>query len=106
VVRARGRARSGTPAAAPQTCPPSCPPQHTKPTHPDPPPPRPHPPRYAFLSSSRWVGFRLDVISTITLAAGVLLAMAIRDRISAAILALALTHVLQVRRPRPWRAAL
>lgn len=58
--------------------------------------------RYAFLATSRWVGFRLDVISTATLAAGVLLAMAIRDRISAAVLALALTHVLQLTGMLQW----
>lgn len=58
--------------------------------------------RYAFLSTSRWVGFRLDVISTLTLTSGVLLAMAIRDRISAAILALALTHVLQLTGMLQW----
>jgi ATP-binding cassette subfamily C (CFTR/MRP) protein 4 len=63
---------------------------------------QPPPGRYAFLSTSRWVGFRLDVIAAVTLAAGVFLAMAIRDRISAAILALALTQVLQLTGMLQW----
>ncbi|GBF93736.1 hypothetical protein Rsub_06068 [Raphidocelis subcapitata] len=57
---------------------------------------------YAFLGSSRWVGFRLDVISTATLAAGVLLSLAVRERLSAAILALALTHVIQLNGMLQW----
>jgi ATP-binding cassette subfamily C (CFTR/MRP) protein 4 len=42
------------------------------------------------------------VIATLTLASGVLLAMAIRDRVSAAVLALALTHVLQLTGMLQW----
>ena len=58
--------------------------------------------RYAFLGTARWVGFRLDVISAATLTAGVLLAMAIRDRVSSAILALALTNTLQLTGMLQW----
>jgi len=35
-------------------------------------------------ATARWVGFRLDCIATITLAAGVLLAMAIREKVRTA----------------------
>lgn len=42
------------------------------------------------------------MISTITLAAGVLLSLAVRERLSAAILALALTHVIQLNGMLQW----
>eukprot|EP00879_Flechtneria_rotunda_P017481 GHRR01018328.1.p1 GENE.GHRR01018328.1~~GHRR01018328.1.p1 ORF type:complete len:1541 (+),score=583.94 GHRR01018328.1:446-5068(+) len=57
---------------------------------------------YAYLGTSRWIGFRLDCISTITLLATAFLAMAVRQQVSAAIVALALTYVLQLTGTLQW----
>eukprot|EP00882_Tetradesmus_deserticola_P004548 GHRQ01004794.1.p1 GENE.GHRQ01004794.1~~GHRQ01004794.1.p1 ORF type:complete len:395 (+),score=149.54 GHRQ01004794.1:630-1814(+) len=57
---------------------------------------------YAYLATARWIGFRLDLIATITLTMAVLLAMAVRTEVRAAILGLALTHVLQLTGTLQW----
>lgn len=36
---------------------------------------------FAYLASSRWIGFRLDLIATITLTLAVLLATAVRQQV-------------------------
>jgi hypothetical protein len=36
---------------------------------------------YAYLATARWIGFRLDLIATITLTVAVLLAMAVRTEV-------------------------
>lgn len=54
------------------------------------------------ISATRWLGFRLDVIAAITLAASVFLAVATRKMISPEILGLALTHVLQLTGYLQW----
>lgn len=38
---------------------------------------------FAYLASSRWIGFRLDLIATVTLTMAVLLATAVRQHVSA-----------------------
>ncbi|KAF6260228.1 P-loop containing nucleoside triphosphate hydrolase protein [Scenedesmus sp. NREL 46B-D3] len=57
---------------------------------------------YAYLATARWIGFRLDLIATVTLTMAVLLAMAVRAEVKAAILGLALTHVLQLTGTLQW----
>jgi ATP-binding cassette subfamily C (CFTR/MRP) protein 4 len=37
---------------------------------------------FAYLASSRWIGFRLDLIATVTLTMAVLLATAVRQHVS------------------------
>lgn len=62
----------------------------------------PRPPRHHPLAPPcvapvhRWIGFRLDVVSAVTLSAGSLLAVIMRNTLSPAILGLAMTHVLQL----------
>jgi hypothetical protein len=50
----------------------------------------------------RWIGFRLDVLAATTLLASALLAVASVDRVQPALLALALTHVLQMTGYMQW----
>lgn len=38
---------------------------------------------FAYLASSRWIGFRLDLIATVTLTVAVMLATALRQHVSA-----------------------
>lgn len=37
---------------------------------------------FAYLASSRWIGFRLDLIATVTLTVAVMLATALRQHVS------------------------
>ena len=37
---------------------------------------------FAFISTARWIGFRLDFISAVMLTAGSILAMAIHDKVA------------------------
>ena len=37
---------------------------------------------FAFISTARWIGFRLDAISAVMLTAGSILAMAIHDKVA------------------------
>ncbi|GAX75678.1 hypothetical protein CEUSTIGMA_g3121.t1 [Chlamydomonas eustigma] len=57
---------------------------------------------YAFLVTSRWIGFRLDVLSASTLLSTALLAMATHSTVSSAVLALALTYTLQLTGTMQW----
>ncbi len=51
---------------------------------------------YAFVTLGRWVGLRLDLVASSTLAAGALLAMALRTSVRPELVGLALVYVLQV----------
>jgi ATP-binding cassette subfamily C (CFTR/MRP) protein 4 len=51
---------------------------------------------YAFVTLGRWVGLRLDLVASTTLAAGALLTMALRTSVRPELAGLALTYVLQV----------
>ena len=51
---------------------------------------------YAFVTLGRWVGLRLDLVASTTLAAGALLAMGLRSSIKPELIGLALSYVLQV----------
>ncbi|GMH35448.1 hypothetical protein BSKO_03316 [Bryopsis sp. KO-2023] len=57
---------------------------------------------YAFMVSSRWVGFRLDGISASLLAGSVLLSMLLRKEVSPEIVALAMSRVLQLTGALQW----
>ncbi|KAG2425890.1 hypothetical protein HYH02_014893 [Chlamydomonas schloesseri] len=57
---------------------------------------------FAFISTSRWIGVRLDGVAGTTLLAAALLAMAMRSRVNTGVLALALTHVLQLTGVMQW----
>lgn len=51
---------------------------------------------FAFISTARWIGVRLDAVSGSALAAACLLAMAMRHSVQPQLVGLALTHVLQL----------
>lgn len=57
---------------------------------------------YAFISTARWIGFRLDVISATTLLCTALLAVAIQSWVSPYLLGLALSYVLQLTGYLQW----
>ncbi|EFJ47496.1 hypothetical protein VOLCADRAFT_30254, partial [Volvox carteri f. nagariensis] len=57
---------------------------------------------FAFISTSRWIGVRLDAVAGTALLAAALLAVAMRDRINTGVMALALTHVLQLTGLMQW----
>ncbi|GLC33196.1 hypothetical protein PLESTB_000360400 [Pleodorina starrii] len=57
---------------------------------------------FAFISTARWIGVRLDAVAGTTLLAAALLAMAMRDQINTGVMALALTHVLQLTGLMQW----
>eukprot|EP00882_Tetradesmus_deserticola_P029233 GHRQ01032705.1.p2 GENE.GHRQ01032705.1~~GHRQ01032705.1.p2 ORF type:complete len:124 (-),score=25.37 GHRQ01032705.1:526-897(-) len=53
---------------------------------------------YAYLATARWIGFRLDLIATITLTMAVLLAMAVRTEVGGS----AQGAMLEASVPRGW----
>jgi hypothetical protein len=57
---------------------------------------------HAFVLASRWLAFRLDLISATSLAAGTLLGVALRGRVSVSLLGLALSYVLQLPGLMQW----
>ncbi|GFR41482.1 hypothetical protein Agub_g2173, partial [Astrephomene gubernaculifera] len=57
---------------------------------------------FAFISTARWIGVRLDAVAGSTLLAAALLAMAMKDSINTGVMALALTHVLQLTGLMQW----
>jgi hypothetical protein len=50
----------------------------------------------AFVLIGRWLAFRLDLISATSLAAGTLMGVALRGRVSVSLLGLALSYTLQL----------
>jgi ABC-type multidrug transport system fused ATPase/permease subunit len=57
---------------------------------------------YAVVSTARWVGFRLDSIAAMTLAAAAILAVVARGMVSPQLLGLALTHVMSIMGVMQW----
>lgn len=57
---------------------------------------------FAFLATSRWIGVRLDGVSACTLLATAILAMAMKASVPIQVLALALTHVIQLTGLMQW----
>ncbi|BDA43779.1 probable cystic fibrosis transmembrane conductance regulator [Coccomyxa sp. Obi] len=57
---------------------------------------------FAFISTARWIGFRLDAISAVMLTVASILAMAIHDKVSPRLVGLALAHVLNLSGSMQW----
>ncbi|GIM00727.1 hypothetical protein Vretimale_5639, partial [Volvox reticuliferus] len=57
---------------------------------------------FASISAARWIGVRLDAVAGTALLAAALLAVAMRDKINTGVMALALTHVLQLTGLMQW----
>lgn len=57
---------------------------------------------FAFISTARWVGFRLDLVAAATLLLASIFAMALHDRLSTRLVGLALSYTLSLSALLQW----